>query len=105
MPKTAPAEQLPATADADDAEEEAEEGSWGALFVNMYYSLVNLGIMLGSIGLLMIAYWLPKWATASSSAPASPDPPCTRGPYHCPRVLFSHAGIALSPCFVRACLR
>jgi len=93
----AAAEQLPATADADDAEEEAEEGSWGALFVNLYYSLVNLGVMLGSIGLLMVAYWLLKWATASSSA-LSPGSPCIAASCCGARTLCSHAGIALSPC-------
>ena len=67
-------EQLPATAagegqEAEDGDDEADVGTWGGLFVNLYYALVNLGIMLGSIGLLMVAYWLLKWATASGPTP------------------------------------
>jgi hypothetical protein len=50
--------------DVEDEEDE-EGGSWGDMFVNLYYALVNLSIMLGAIGLLMVAYWLLKWATVS----------------------------------------
>ena len=52
-------------ASQDEAEGGDEFVSWGNMSVNLYYALVNLAIMLGSIGLLMVAYWLFKWATAS----------------------------------------
>jgi hypothetical protein len=51
---------LPSDADGgaalDDAEVE-DGGSWADMFVNMYYALVNICIMLGSISLLLVAYW------------------------------------------------
>jgi hypothetical protein len=60
-------EEMPAVAGGMDVEDEEDEevGSWGDMFVNLYYALVNLSIMLGAIGLLMVAYWLLKWATVS----------------------------------------
>ena len=59
-----------ADADADVDASEDDIGGWGNLFVNLYYALVNLGIMLGSLALLMVAYWLLKWATVRTcSAP------------------------------------
>ena len=59
-----------AGADADVDASEDDIGGWGNLFVNLYYALVNLGIMLGSLALLMVAYWLLKWATVRTcSAP------------------------------------
>ena len=45
--------------------EEDDDGSWGNFVVNLYYAVVNLGIMLGSLALLMVSYWLLKWATVS----------------------------------------
>ena len=53
-----------AAAEEEDVDDE-DSGSWGNLFVNMYYALVNLGIMLGALALIMVAYWLLKWATVS----------------------------------------
>ena len=46
--------------------EDEDEGSWGNLLVNLYYALVNLGVMLGAMALIMVAYWLLKWATVSA---------------------------------------
>jgi hypothetical protein len=45
--------------------EEGEDLSWGNMFVNIYYGLMNLTITLGSVGLLLAAYWLFKWANVS----------------------------------------
>ena len=57
-----------AAAEEEDVDDE-DSGSWGNLFVNMYYALVNLGIMLGALALIMVAYWLLKWATVSVRSP------------------------------------
>ena len=60
--------ERPPTAEQDEVEDE-DEGSWGNLLVNLYYALVNLGVMLGAMALIMVAYWLLKWATVSAADP------------------------------------
>lgn len=71
--------ELPAAAGGEEVEDEEDGGSWGDMFVNMYYALVNLGIMLGSIGLMMVAYWLLKWATCRDCCCNS----CNKGSSYC----------------------
>ncbi len=55
-----------AAAGENEAEDE-DDGSCGNLLVNLYYALVNLGVMLGAMALIMVAYWLLKWATVSAA--------------------------------------
>lgn len=48
---------------SDTVQEEGDEPmSWGQVLMNTYYGLMNVGITLGSIGVILSAYWLYKWA-------------------------------------------
>ncbi|KAJ1496316.1 hypothetical protein T484DRAFT_1923966 [Baffinella frigidus] len=51
-----------AAADDFEDDEEEEEGSFGSMMVNIYYALMNLAITLGAVGIMLVAYWLFKWA-------------------------------------------
>lgn len=46
--------------------EEVEEGGIGTMIVNLYYALMNLAITLGAVAIMMVAFWLFKWANVSS---------------------------------------
>ncbi|EKX38645.1 hypothetical protein GUITHDRAFT_154644, partial [Guillardia theta CCMP2712] len=59
--------------------EEEEDGSWRDFIVNFYYAMVNVGITLGSVALIMIAYWLFKFATCTDCCCNS----CNRGSSFC----------------------
>lgn len=65
-----------AAADDFEDDEEEEEGSFGSMMVNIYYALMNLAITLGAVGIMLVAYWLFKWANVRSSA--SQQCPCAR---------------------------
>ena len=56
--------------DLDDDDEEEEEGSFGSMVVNMYYGLMNLSITLGAVAMMLVAYWLFKWANVRPNSPA-----------------------------------
>lgn len=66
--------ELASDEEYEEIEEEMpydDEITWGELIANCYYSFINLAITLGSMGLLMTAYWIYKWGHVGFVPPHS----------------------------------
>mmetsp|Transcript_36424 Transcript_36424/g.74772 ORF Transcript_36424/g.74772 Transcript_36424/m.74772 type:complete len:212 (+) Transcript_36424:131-766(+) len=63
----------------DSMDDSEEEGGIGTMLINIYYALMNMAITLGAVGILMVAFWLFKWANCTDCCCNS----CNRGSSYC----------------------